>query len=161
MALLSFGARRGNPSKDPAAPGRIAHMATLPSSDKEEALRARLESLGVRDEDLDESFVRSGGPGGQNVNKTSTCVVLHHRPTGIRVRCQETRSQSMNRFLARRRLADAIERKLRGEVAAEKAAAEKIRRQKRKRSKRAQAKVLADKAHHSAKKQARRTPTID
>ena len=136
-------------------------MATLPSSDKEEALRARLESLGVRDEDLDESFVRSGGPGGQNVNKTSTCVVLHHRPTGVRVRCQETRSQSMNRFLARRRLADAIERKLRGEVAAEKAAAEKIRRQKRKRSKRAKAKILDDKAHHSAKKQARRTPTID
>jgi peptide chain release factor len=136
-------------------------MATLPSSDKEEALRARLESLGVRDEDLDESFVRSGGPGGQNVNKTSTCVVLHHRPTGVRVRCQETRSQAMNRFLARRRLADAVERKLRGEVEAEKAAAERIRRQKRKRSKRAKAKMLDDKARHAAKKQARRAPMID
>lgn len=136
-------------------------MSTPPSSDKEEALRARLERLGVREDDVDESFVRSGGPGGQNVNKTSTCVVLHHRPTGVRVRCQETRSQSMNRFLARRRLADAIERRLRGEVEAEKSAAEKIRRQKRKRSKRAKAKMLADKARRSATKESRRTPTLD
>ena len=122
------------------------------ASDKEAALRARLASLGVREEDLDESFVRSSGPGGQNVNKTSTCVVLLHRPTGIRVRSQETRSQAMNRFLARRRLADEIERRARGEVAAEQERAEKIRRQKRRRSRRAKAKMLADKARHSAKK---------
>ena len=127
-------------------------MVSPVSSDKEAALKARLASLGVREEDLDESFVRSGGPGGQNVNKTSTCVVLVHRPTGVRVRCQETRSQGMNRFLARRRLADEIERLQRGAVAEEQARAEKIRRQKRRRSRRAKAKMLADKAHRSATK---------
>src|SRR5262245_42688471 len=127
-------------------------MAAPVSSDKEAALKARLASLGVREEDLDESFVRSGGPGGQNVNKTSTCVVLVHRPTGVRVRCQETRSQGMNRFLARRRLADEIERRQRGVVAAEQDRVEKIRRQKRRRSRRAKAKMLADKSHRSATK---------
>ena len=122
------------------------------ASDKEAALRARMAELGIREEDLDESFVRSSGPGGQNVNKTSTCVVLLHRPSGVRVRCQETRSQAMNRFLARRRLADEIERRARGAVAAEQERAEKIRRQKRRRSRRAKAKMLDDKARHSSKK---------
>jgi peptide chain release factor len=122
------------------------------ASDKEGALRARMADLGVREEDLDESFVRSSGPGGQNVNKTSTCVVLLHRPSGVRVRCQETRSQAMNRFLARRRLADEIERRARGAVAAEQERAEKIRRQKRRRSRRAKAKMLDDKARNSDKK---------
>ncbi len=122
------------------------------ASDKEAALRARMADLGVREEDLDESFIRSSGPGGQNVNKTSTCVVLLHRPSGVRVRCQETRSQAMNRFLARRRLADEIERRARGAVAAEQERAEKIRRQKRRRSRRAKAKMLDDKARNSDKK---------
>ena len=131
------------------------------ASDKEAALRERLASLGVREEDLDESFIRSSGPGGQNVNKTSTCVVLLHRPTGVRVRCQETRSQAMNRFLARRRLADEIERRARGEVAAEQERVEKIRRQKRRRSRRAKAKMLADKARHSEKKALRGRVTPD
>lgn len=127
----------------------------LVSGEKEAALRERFAALGIREEDVDEQFVRSGGPGGQNVNKTSTCVVLLHRPSGLRVRCQETRSQAMNRFLARRRLADAVERRLRGAVAAEKAETEKIRRQKRRRSRRAKAKMLEDKARHSAKKELR------
>ena len=131
-------------------------MPSPASIDKAEELRLRLASLGVRDDDLDETFVRSGGPGGQNVNKTSTCVILVHRPTGVRVRCQETRSQALNRFIARRRLADEIERRLRGESAEEKARIEKIRRQKRRRSRRAKAKMLADKAHHAEKKALRR-----
>jgi peptide chain release factor len=125
------------------------------SSDKEAELRARLESLGVREQDLEERFVRSRGPGGQNVNKTSTCVLLHHLPSGMRVRCQETRSQALNRFLARRRLADAIERRLRGAAARESAEAGKVRRQKRRRSRRARAKMLADKAHQALKKERR------
>ena len=124
--------------------------------DKTEELRSRLAALGVRDEDLEETFVRSGGPGGQNVNKTSTCVILVHRPTGVRVRCQETRSQALNRFLARRRLADEIERRRRGEADESRERIERIRRQKRRRSRRAKAKMLADKAHHAEKKSLRR-----
>jgi protein subunit release factor B len=126
------------------------------SSDKQAELRARLERLGIREEDLQERFVRSRGPGGQNVNKTSTCVVLHHPPSGLHVRCQETRSQALNRFLARRRLADVLERRLRGTAALESAEAEKLRRQKRRRSRRARAKMLADKAHQASKKERRR-----
>lgn len=127
----------------------------LVSAEKEAALRERFAALGIREEDVDEQFVRSGGPGGQNVNKTSTCVVLFHRPSGLRVRCQETRSQAMNRFLARRRLADAVERRVRGAIEAEQEKVEKIRRQKRRRSRRAKAKMLEDKAHQSAKKELR------
>lgn len=130
-------------------------MATV-SSDKQAELRARLERLGVREEDLEERFLRSRGPGGQNVNKSSTCVVLHHRRSGLRVRCQETRSQALNRFLARRRLAEALERRLRGEVARRSAEVEKARRQKRRRSRRARAKMLAEKAHQARKKERRR-----
>ena len=112
-------------------------------------------ALGVREGDVEESFVRSGGHGGQNVNKTSTCVMLLHRPTGLRVKCQTTRHQAMNRFLARRLLLDKIEEQQRGFVASKRAEIEKIRRSKRKRSRRAKERLLADKSHHSAKKQNR------
>jgi len=114
-----------------------------------------MSALGVREEDIEESFVRSQGAGGQHVNKTSSCVVLLHRPTGIRVKCQTERSQALNRFLARRRLLDAIEERRQGFVAAERDRVEKLRRQKRKRSKRAREKMLADKARHAQKKQRR------
>ena len=78
------------------------------------ALRRRMEELGVRESDLEESFVRSGGKGGQKVNKVATCVVLVHRPTGTRVKCQKDRSQAMNRFFARRMLLDELEGTRRG-----------------------------------------------
>src|SRR5258705_13839657 len=117
-----------------------------PSAQKQSDLAARMSALGVREEDIEESFVRSQGAGGQNVNKTSSCVVLLHRPTGIHVKCQTERSQALNRFLARRRLLDKIEERQRGFVAAERSRVEKIRRQKRKRSKRARAKMLDDKS---------------
>ncbi len=125
------------------------------SPEKQEALARRMAELGVRESDLEESFVKSGGHGGQNVNKTSTCVMLLHRPTGLQVKCQTTRQQGINRFLARKLLLDKIEEQLTGRVAAEQARIEKIRRQKRKRSRRAKARMLADKAHHSDKKSAR------
>jgi len=132
-------------------------VSTFPVSlDKENQLAQRMAALGVREADIEESFVRSSGHGGQNVNKVSTCVMLMHRPTGVSVKCQETRQQGMNRFIARRLLLDKIEEKKNGFVAAQRAEMEKIRRQKRKRSRRAKARMLADKSQHAAKKAARR-----
>jgi peptide chain release factor len=127
--------------------------------EKEDQLALRMASLGVREADLEETFVRSGGHGGQNVNKTSTCVMLIHRPSGLQVKCQSTRQQGLNRFLARRLLLDKIERAKTGHVESERAKIEKIRRQKRKRSRRAKARMLADKAYHSDKKAARHAST--
>jgi protein subunit release factor B len=105
-------------------------MAAFPvSGEKEDQLTKRMASLEVREADLEETFVRSGGHGGQNVNKTSTCVMLLHRPTGLQVKCQATRQQGLNRFIARRLLLDRIEELRTGKVAAERARVEKIRRQ--------------------------------
>ena len=108
--------------------------------------------LGIREQDLDERFVRAGGPGGQNVNKVSTCVILIHRASGVSVRCQEERSQGLNRFLARKRLADKVEETLLGKASRRQQEIEKIRRQKRKRSKRAKEKMLETKHHRAGLK---------
>ena len=133
-------------------------MNTLPvSQEKEAQLAQRMVALGVRAADVEESFVRSGGHGGQNVNKVSTCVMLVHRPTGVQVKCQETRQQGMNRFIGWHLLLDKIEAQRQAKIKAERDRVEKLRRQKRKRSKSAKERMLADKSRHSAKKSSRRS----
>jgi protein subunit release factor B len=130
------------------------------SPEKEKALEERMRSLGVSEDDLKETFVRSSGPGGQKVNKVSTCVHLVHLPTGLSVKCQQSRSQSQNRFLARRILLDRIERVQKGIVEAEKKRIEKVRRQKRRRSKRAKEKMLEQKHLQSGRKALRARPSV-
>jgi protein subunit release factor B len=125
------------------------------STDKEQALADRMEALGIREADIVEKFIRSGGHGGQNVNKVATCVYLKHLPTGTEVKCQQERSQALNRFLARRILTDKIETAILGRKSEEEQRIARIRRQKRKRSKRAKEKMLADKRRVSEKKKGR------
>ena len=129
--------------------------------EKEDQLAQRMTALGVRETDIQETFVRSGGHGGQNVNKTATCVMLLHRPTGLQVKCQSTRQQGLNRFLARKLLLDKIEERRKRRLDAERAQLEKLRRQKRGRSRAAKQRMLADKSHHAAKKAFRRRATED
>ncbi|HWQ91996.1 MAG TPA: peptide chain release factor-like protein [Clostridia bacterium] len=117
-------------------------MSAFPvSPQKARQLDERMAALRVRESELEEVFVHAGGHGGQNVNKTATCVMLLHRPTGLQVKCQTTRQQGLNRFLARRLLLDRIEELQTGTVAAKDARIEKIRRQKKKRSRRAKART--------------------
>ena len=137
-------------------------MSSFPvSPEKVTQLEQRMSALGVQEAEIEETFVRSGGAGGQKVNKSSSCVMLLHRPTGVRVKCQTTRQQGLNRFLARRLLLDKIERLQKGYVEAERSRIEKIRRQKRKRSRRAKERILADKARHGEKKRRRGALTLD
>jgi len=125
------------------------------SETKQEALKKKMRALGIYEKDLKEKFVHSGGKGGQNVNKTSTCVYLKHIPTDIEVKCQRERSQALNRFLARRILVNKIEAIKLGRLSEERKRIERIRRQKRKRSRRAKEKILKYKAKRSQKKKER------
>jgi protein subunit release factor B len=119
---------------------------------KEKSLREMMARLGVRQEDIVERFIRAQGPGGQNVNKVSTCVHLRHLITGIEVKCQQERSQAQNRYRARQILLKKIECAILGKLSEEQKRIEKIRRQKRKRSRRAKLKVLESKRRQGAKK---------
>jgi protein subunit release factor B len=129
---------------------------TTISPEKQKALKERMEKLGLYEDDIVEKFVRSQGKGGQNVNKTSTCVYLKHLPTGIEVKCQRERSQVLNRYLARRLMADKMEESILGKESERVRKIEKIRRQKRKRSKRAKEKILQEKKIQSDKKRQRK-----
>lgn len=110
----------------------------------------------VFEEDLDESFILGGGPGGQKTNKTSNVVRLYHAPSGIQVRCGENRSREINRWLARRQLAEKILERELGRKSAQQQAREKKRRQKRRRSRRQKQRMLDDKHAHAEKKAARK-----
>jgi protein subunit release factor B len=109
------------------------------SEEKNTWLRERMKALDILEKDIKEKFIRSSGHGGQNVNKTATCVYIKHVPTGTEVKCMKDRSQSINRFLARRELIKKIERLL-GQMPPEDMNRDKIRRQKAKRRKRAESK---------------------
>ncbi len=111
------------------------------SVEKEEALLKKMNELGVLEADIDEKFIRSGGPGGQNVNKVATCVQLKHIPSGIIVKTQKDRSQGVNRFLARRSLVSKIEEELLGKSSAEQLKIEKIQKQKKRRKRKTKAKL--------------------
>ena len=123
-------------------------------------LQQRMQKLGVRESDLLEDFVRGSGAGGQKVNKTSSTVLLTHLPSGIQVRCQQNREQSLNRFVARRWLVEKLEALVEGEKSKKQQQIEKIRRQKRKRSKRAKEKMLANKKHRKEIKSFRQKPVF-
>lgn len=128
---------------------------------KRAALLEKMKGLGIREKDILEKFVRSSGRGGQKVNKTSTCVYLKHLPTGVEVKMQRERSQALNRFLARRLLAEKIERMILRRKSAEEQRRAKIRRKKRRRSRRAKEKMLADKKKRSVKKRLRARPSAE
>jgi protein subunit release factor B len=118
----------------------MALMTPFPvSEEKKRWLKERMEALGIYEKDIEEKFIRSSGSGGQKVNKTSTCVYLKHIPTGVEIKWMKERSQSLNRFFARRELVREIE-KLSGQLTPEKIRAEKSKRQKLKRKKRAKIK---------------------
>ena len=122
------------------------------SPQKNDELARRMEALGIREGDLVEQFIKGSGAGGQKINKTSSCVYLLHRPSGIEIKCQRERSQSMNRFLARRELCDRLEEKMKGAQSARRQEIEKIRRQKRRKSRRQRQRMVEDKRLHGEKK---------
>jgi protein subunit release factor B len=109
------------------------------SKEKNRWLQEIMEALGIQEKDIEEKFIRSSGKGGQKVNKTSTCVYLKHLPTGIEVKCMRDRSQSVNRFLARRELAERIAA-LSGQVTSHGLRQERIRKQKARKRKRTKSK---------------------
>ena len=119
-------------------------------------IKTLMAEASVFEEDLEESFILGGGPGGQKTNKTSNVVRLLHVPSGIQARCGENRSREINRWLARRAVAEKILEREQGRKSAQQQEREKKRRQKRRRSRRQKEKMLADKHAHSDKKSARK-----
>ncbi len=111
------------------------------SPEKESALEKKMSELGIREQDIEEKFTRSTGPGGQNVNKVSTCVQLKHLPSGITVKAQKDRTQGINRFLARRSLIIKFEEQVLGLKSAQNKKIEKIKKQKKRRKRRSKVKT--------------------
>ena len=131
------------------------------SPEKIEAIRKLMEEASVYEDDLEESFILGGGPGGQKTNKTSSVVRLFHEPSGVAVKVGASRSREDNRWLARRMLAETILDNEHKRKSAARQKAEKIRRQKRRRSRRQKQKMLADKHAHSAIKEMRKKVEVE
>lgn len=121
----------------------------------EDALTRRLKKLGIREDDLEEDFIRGSGPGGQKVNKTSSTVVLRHIPTGLEVRCQKERSQVMNRHWARVELCERLEKALSDARLAVQNETEKVRRQNRPKPRGLKRKILKEKRNRGEVKKGR------
>src|ERR1700730_15792943 len=119
------------------------------------SLDRRMQRIGIREADLKETFARSSGPGGQNVNKVATAVMLRHLPSGISVTVQDSRSQAQNRKLARERILDAIEKDRQAKRAAEIARREKARRRKSPRPPALKRKILESKRKRAQLKKQR------
>jgi len=126
-----------------------------------EKIKERMALASVFEEDLEESFILGSGPGGQKVNKTASTVRLFHGPSGLTIKCGLNRSREMNRWLARRELAEKILEKTNAAESVRRQEAEKIRRQKRRRSRRQKAKMLDEKRRHGEKKAARGSVSVD
>lgn len=129
--------------------------------EKWQQLQLQMIALGIYEDDLQEKFILGSGSGGQKINKTSSCVWIKHAPSGLTVKCQQARSQEMNRYFARQRLCEKMDALLKEEKSAHQQAIEKIRRQKKRRSRRTKLKILADKRHQSNRKKTRQKPEGD
>jgi len=152
--------RRGEPTG--VVCGEVAEQGGDPVSEaavgdsKAKEIEARLAALFVKASDLVEKFILGSGPGGQKINKTSSCVYLKHEPSGIEIKCQRARSRSLNRFLARRELCDKLEEKRDGAASRRRAEIEKIRRRKRRRSERQKRRMLEGKRRRADIKRTRK-----
>ncbi|MDD5020772.1 MAG: peptide chain release factor-like protein [Endomicrobiaceae bacterium] len=122
---------------------------------KQLALEKQFKNFNIKESDILEKFIHSSGHGGQNLNKVATCVYLKHIPTSIEIKCQKHRTQLLNRYLARKMLAERIENIVLGAKSKKTHEIEKIKRQKRKRTKRAKEKMLEQKKINSGIKQNR------
>lgn len=129
-----------------------------PDPSEADALAQRMRRLGIHEEDLEETFIRGTGAGGQKINKTSSTVVLVHRPTGLEVRCQRERSQAQNRLLARQELCNKLEGKLQAAHQERRDAVELKRRQNRKRPRGLKQRILESKRHRGVVKKQRERP---
>jgi protein subunit release factor B len=125
---------------------------------KKEEIEKMMQELGIHEDDLIEKFILGSGRGGQNLQKTSSCVYLKHIPTGTEVKCQKDRSRDVNRYLARRMLCEAIKEKVLQEKSKKQQLSEKIRRQKRTRTRKQKRKMLEKKRQHAEKKALRQSP---
>ncbi|MCX6990797.1 MAG: peptide chain release factor-like protein [Chlamydiae bacterium] len=128
------------------------------SKEKEEEISRFMEKLGIKEDDLIEKFILGSGRGGQNLQKTSSCVYLKHIPTGLEVKCQKDRSRALNRLFARRLLCEKYQEIILEEKSKKQQANEKIRRQKQTRSRKQKARMLDNKKQHAEKKSLRSRP---